>query len=102
MAVKWFGDQVIREIKKISAKGLRRAAIHLNRKVKENLSVSGRLAGVFSDQISEAAVISRGTDERGRRATTVTQTEFARIAQPINTRRRQAVRKKLSGRKRRG
>jgi hypothetical protein len=92
--VKWFGDKVRGELKKALGAGLTRAAIHLARRVKENLSTSGRQGGVEESAINRGAILRTGRDERNRRSVTVTQHEFTRIAGPRNQARRAGVRSK--------
>lgn len=97
----WNGDKVIQELKRLQIRNLRRAAIHLSRKIKENLSVAGRQTGVEEREIKPSRIIRTGRDERGRRLVTVTQTEFHRIADPIHAAQRTKVRRAIR-RSRRG
>ena len=89
----WNGDKVIADLKRLQIRNLRRAAIHLSRKIKENLSVAGRQAGVNIGDIRQSKVIREGVDARGRRTVTVSQGEFHRIADERNAARLERVRK---------
>ena len=95
MGLLWNGDKVIAELKKLQVRNMRRATIHLSRKVKENLSLSGRQTGVNLADIRQSKVIREGKDERGRRSVTVSQSEFHQIADERNEARKERVRKKL-------
>lgn len=106
MKVNWFGDDVLKKIKEYQAKNLTRAAIHLSRRIKENLSVSGRQTGVEEAEVNKDKVVRTGFDERGRRSVTVGQEEFHRIADARNAARiaraeKKAERNKLGNKIRR-
>lgn len=95
VSLNWFGDDVLAKLKKLQAQNLTRAAIHLSRRVKENLSKSGRQTGIAESDVSKGSVTRIDKDERGRRQLTVNQGEFSRIADVRNAARLERVRKKL-------
>jgi hypothetical protein len=97
--VLWNGDKVIAELKRLQVRNLRRAAIHLSRKIKENLSVSGRQTGIDKASIRKSQITREGRDERGRQSVTVSRGEFHRIADERNAARDERVRKTLEKRR---
>lgn len=99
--MQWYGDKVVAELRRVMGQNLTRAAIHLTRRVKENLSVSGRQTGVVEADIDRTKIVREGRDERGRKSVTVTQREFHRIANPINAAKKARVKRTVRRRRKR-